>query len=165
MNFAIWEVNAGGRVELPPPDGLTVPWTHYVSKNCVHFFWHQSHLLCLYKLSYNRFNDHEILVLCQNPTLALICHFSCYHWTYVMTVKTRVFTTAIYKTRGIEIFIAIYFHIMTQYKSIVERTKACRGISIIKKTINLREAACLRYFYATLCRSLENVRVVLKCDS
>ena len=46
-----------------------------------------------------------------------------------------------------KVSIANYFHIWTQYNFIIGRPVTSRGISIIKKTINLREAVW--YFFVT----------------
>ena len=57
--------------------------THYVSKNCIYF---QSHLLCVYKLNWNRFYQYDSSCFCrsigpQHQTPATICHFSCFDST------------------------------------------------------------------------------------
>ena len=54
-------------------DGVTVPWTHYVSNNCIYF---SSHLLCLSKLNCSWFNHYERSILSQRRTPATICLFS-----------------------------------------------------------------------------------------
>ena len=51
---------------------LTVPWSHYVSNNCIYI---QSHLHRWYKLNCNRFNDCERPIFLRHRPLATVRHF------------------------------------------------------------------------------------------
>ena len=105
-------------------NALTVPWSHYVSKNCIYI---QSHLLRWYKLNCNRFDHREKPIFSQHRPPATIRHF------FLLRSGDCAMTSAFHmlqKICRVKLFITIYFYTWTQHKPIVAIIKACRSISI-----------------------------------
>ena len=85
----------------------SVPWSHYISNNCIYI---QSHLLCWYKLNCNRFNDRETPIFLQHRPPATIRNFF-FLWSgdCAMTLQFHV----LQKIYCMKILITIYFYIWT----------------------------------------------------
>ena len=96
------------------PMFLTVPWTHYVSKNCVHFSWHRSYLLCFYKLKCDRFN-HIKVRFCRSGQLQPSAYFfrdwRMNLWNDFCSPRSSVPDNSSIKIRCMKKFIIIYFHV------------------------------------------------------
>ena len=89
-------------------NALTVPWSHYISKN---FIYIQSHLLRCYKLNCNQLNHHERPIFSQHRPPATIRHF------FVLCLSDCAMTLIAFhmlqKICSVKIFITIYFYIWT----------------------------------------------------